>query len=349
MKEVNALKNKKDCDLQNMTCIKRIFLAWALLFQSETYGTSLCLSIEAGLDKMCARAIHSDKDCTTTQSDIVAWHPDSCVLNKGDEVAPEILALTNGADVPASIYQKYSAEKIAISLIYRYFQKIERPQIKKIDLLKPSYDVFGQTESIIAFSSKNIDSIIKNGFLNQFTLGTKPRYENYMQNRVLTENYLSGVNLSATFEIGSTPENLVRPKYAHGIFRSAGTARIRNYLDFSYGDTYAVLKDSVKKRTTLTNYDSLAGVVSQIPNFKVISMYQSSNKFEFPALQSYYETQIWGPVAITDVAYFLIGCSRNESDSQIADALNRMSINVPVYKCKMLKENGVTRPVPVHY
>jgi hypothetical protein len=54
-----------------------------------------------------------------------------------------------------------------------------------------------------------------------------------------------------------------------------------------------------------------------------------------------------GPVGMNDVAYFLTGCLSGEVDQQLIDGIERASIGVPVYKCKMSKEDGVTRPVPI--
>jgi hypothetical protein len=72
---------------------------------------------------MCVRQVQQDSECEKISKDTVALNASSCVLQRGDEVMPEILVLANDAELPASIYQQYPAVKIAISLIYRYFQK----------------------------------------------------------------------------------------------------------------------------------------------------------------------------------------------------------------------------------
>ncbi len=325
---------------------KIVLLFMVLLGASFAQGEPLCLSISEGLDRMCARDVAADLSCARVPKSL-AWIADSCVIQQGDEVIPEVINLENGQAVAESIYEKYDASKIATSLIYRYFQKVERPKISEADVRRPSYPLYQQAESVLAFDSKYIDSIIENGFLNQFVTNNRPRKDGYMDRRVSTENFLSRLQLSQSYKLGNYPINHVRPKYAYGVFKSAQQAQVRNSINANYGGTFAVLKDSLKKRMTLTNMDSLAGHVLNDSGFSQVSLYFQSSRFSFPPSTGYYETQIWGEIRISDVSYFLSGCFGEKPDHKLLDALVQHKIDVPVYSCKLSFENGVYRLVPM--
>lgn len=327
---------------------KMALIFTVVLGASFAQAEPLCLTIVEGLDRMCARDLVADANCAQ-QPKTLAWVADSCVIHQGDEVSPEIINLENGQAVAEEIYEKYEASKIATSLIYRYFQKVERPKISEADVRRPSYPLYQQADSVLAFDSKYIESIIENGFLNQFVTNNRPRKDGYMDRRVSTENFLSRLQLSQSYKLGNYPINHVRPKYAYGIFKSVQKTQVYNSVNASYGGTFAVLKDSLKKRMTLTNMDSLAGHVLNDRGLSQVSMYFQSSQFRFPPSVGYYETQVWGEIKITDVSYFLSGCFGEAVDQRLIDALAARKISVPVYRCKLSLESGLYRPMPIKH
>nr|WP_295901154.1 hypothetical protein [uncultured Bdellovibrio sp.] len=295
---------------------------------------------------MCSREKSQDQACQSSSLNLFAWKKESCVINNGNEVIREIFELGDDALIPQDLFAKYSSEQIATTLIYRYFQKHERPHFKESDVINPGFDVYSQGQSVLAFSTRHINSIIKNGLLNQFVSGTRPRRENYLDMRVAAEASLATLKLSEGYSMGDLPINHVRPKYAYFSVKPTGAAFVRNSFSASYGDTMAVLKDSLKKRTTLTNTDSLAGHVTKNNSMRKMSFYHLAENFSFPSVGTYYEAQIWGPISIHDVAYFLADCFNTNSKAELIEALEQAGVKVPVYSCKMVYSNGASYPTP---
>ena len=329
-----------------------IQLFWVTLALAK----SVCLSLDAGLDKMCARDTSIDQTCQnqSSQKDFVGWRQESCVLQTGQEVIPEIINLNNNAVVPADIYQRYSADKIATSLVFRYFQKVERSKMNKQDVLHPSYDVYKNFKTVIAFNSSRISQIIDSGFLNQHRTGhSAGNLDGNARN--IAENNMLQIILEDSYKPGDSVPNNVRPKYSFMFLEKpvekADPWNSRQnggpYVNSQYGNVYAVLDTSLKQRSTITNNDSL-GIFNPRWGYPGVFMtfYNLSATFSFSLTNNYNETQIWGPVPFSKVRYLLADCTGVDLSSVLIEKLSSKKLQTPVYSCSRDTSTGVFRLVP---
>jgi hypothetical protein len=209
------------------------------------------------------------------------------------------------------------------------------------------------------FHSQNFDKIIKNGFLNQHQTGTSGGLvgEEIPQRRAHAEDSILGLKIEKTYNAELTnPWHELRPKYAYYTLPNYSASMDAQTYTWRYGDTIAVLKRNILKRTTFSNGDSLDALHA----FK-IHRGESGNDVRFHSSSSvlapetsfrsnsYYEAQVWGKITITDVDYFLVNCLGNtdnfattEWPMLIAAKLKENGTRVPIYRCLQVdkKEGG---------
>jgi len=334
-------------------CLVITLLAFALFGLSSSAafaGDVVCLSVEEGLDRVCARDIARDSSCGGKGR--IAWRGESCLKSHPGDILPEITGLDSGAVLPIQLLRSEYLEKVAISLNYRFFQRYERPKITNEDVLKQGYDLWMNANPQLNFDARYLESTIVSGFLNQHQTGSSSVfYAPEIRERI--ENSLADVLLEPTYTTDrKAVVHELRPKYAYGTFKSFHPGLTTYLPRGGYGNVLAVFKDEVKKRISLTSGDSLnmglgstnfwydpttgtSFKLDQTANGRRISLYYLKKDFNFPKRTgNYYEMQIFGPLKIEHVAYFLVNCPdfAPEGDA-IIEVLRNAGITIPVYQC----------------
>ncbi len=160
--------------------------------------------------------------------------------------------------------------------------------------VRAAIELRSESEIQLAFRSRNLDSVIENGFLNIHQIKNESRAAE-LPIRLQVEDVLAGQKIPPT-DIGLS----IRPKSAYLGFKK----KIAGYrYGCCYGDIVAVFDSpEVKSRTTYTPFDSLRA--STYGDAKTLN-----DRFdEIPNFEGYWEAQIWGPISVTDVSYFLVNC-----------------------------------------
>ena len=254
----------------------------------------------------------------------------------GLNLIEELSNTVKGAIIPYELYEEYSSEDIATSLVLSKHLQHEPKGVKDY-----KYDFLNDTTITMAFDSKWISAIIRKGYLNQHRSGqsngalTKSR-------RATLEDSMIGARLEDSYNsIGQKVHN-VRPKYAFlNLTKQTAKTGFNEFLG-QYGNVYAVFSKNVKVRSTFTAGDSLnigAGFDENHTFF-----YKSDSHIKHT--NHYFEAQVWGELTIKNVEYFLINCSHvsNISSEQIK-ALQ--ATKVPVYDCSTKKKSGGSYPYSV--
>lgn len=312
-----------------------------LLQRAKTWNTSptACLAMKEALDRVCARRPSKDPTCPT---DTLAYHRESCLIGEKNDLIQEVVQLPNASFIPKEIYQKYEPEKIALSLIYRRFQTVDRPKITSEKLAKPSFLLYEDAEPLMAFGAGNLSAIIQKGFLNQHQTRTTGGSRN-LDNRQSTENRFFQLALEqAWVDDSNSIVNFLRPKYAFGHYKKSYPG-LTHEFHYQYGNVHVAFKNVVKKRTTITNSDSLGFTGVYVETF-----FQPDPKdmLDRSTGQYYREAQIWGRLTIQDVAYFLVDCI-NPSGDGVISTLKAANLDIPVYSCQLDKQNGWQSVKPV--
>lgn len=311
--------------------------AAALLLSVSAGAASVCLTPTVALDRMCARNAAYDLECAPGEK---GWDRESCVAGNAGDVLPEILDLDDGAVLPKGFVTSKNAELVARTIVYRHFQRVERPTIDELDLTVPDYNLYANAAPMMAFKEKWLEAILQNGFLNLHqtgrTLGAHlPRV------RAELEDRLSSLRLEKNYSADAKSAlHFLRPKYAYVNFSVEGEGLSPRLLDL-YGDILAVFNNDVKKRTMFSNGDSLE-LSSNDEGQGAIptqTFYNSRARTEFALRGPYYEAQIWGPLTFKDVKYILWGCFNKRSPKKLIEALRRHHLQTSVYEC-VKESNG---------
>jgi hypothetical protein len=315
-----------------------------------TADQAYCLSIKDGLDKMCARDAKTDDKCSSKQ--LLSWFKDSCVNPTGKEVISEIVNLRDKDVIPPEIFQKYPAEKIGRSLVYRDFQNRTRKQMTDDDLIHMKSDPYHDLLITMAFSDVLSAEIFKHGFLNQHQIPGHTNGWDNPQGRAQYEDTFLNVTIEKEYSTNSPMrlENLVRPKYSF-LLSLENFPSVRSTTIAQYGNSFAVFKDEVKKRSTWTSEDSLVLAVKD--RFAIQNFYLPMEKIPSFKGPGYSEAQIWGPATLADVKYFLVGCYGNQIDNlltaaeayRVANKLDKFP--VPIYSCMIEQASDITILKPV--
>lgn len=311
--------------------------AAVMLFSLAAQASSVCLTLEQGLDRMCARDAAYDLNCEPGER---GWSRESCVAWNPGDVLPEILNLEDGTALPQGFVTVKNAALVARTIVYRHFQRVERPSMDELDLIIPDYNLYANAAPMMAFKEKWLEAILQNGFLNlhqtRRTLGA-----NLPNERAELENRLSGLTLEKKYSAApKSALNLLRPKYAYVNFAVESEGLSPRLID-QYGDILVVFDDEVKKRSLFSNGDSLelsSNDEGQGP-IPAQTFYNSRARTDFALRGPYYEAQIWGPLTFHDVKYVLWGCFNERSPKVLLAALRRHHLQTPVYKC-VKESNG---------
>lgn len=242
--------------------------------------------------------------------------------------------MADGATVPPSVFSKYSARVIAASLVERFHERNEAH-----GAARPAYDYMRDTMIQMRFKQEYIGSIITRGFLNQHITGTTQGYKGG-ETRAQVEDDLIGVHLESTYQGGNDAVNTVRPKYAFLAFPADDSdGDYASQFLSAYGSVIAVFKSSVKSRATFTSADSLNRDTDDSISLTPGAI-RAHSFFDRPAAavprfagdDNYWEAQIWGPLTIQDVAYFLVNCDGEEAITDENLTLLKTT-KIPVFNC----------------
>jgi hypothetical protein len=245
---------------------------------------------------------------------------------------PEIAEIEDHQIIPPHLYEKYDGLQLAKSVIGRIRERELKPNCQSFDY---------RNNSIIQmrFSAAHIASLPTSGFLNVHQIRNQSiqKQENARQ-RDLVESSLARVrfeNLPYVYQ-PDKESNFLRPKYAYMGFRQDfGYNKSSDFFD--YGNVVAVFKDEVKDRATFSVTDSLAHWASQgvVHNYS----FDYCETAELRRTGPYWETQIFGPLTLDDVEYFMVNCPHTErlvnknQISQLKGLKNNFGKSLEVFAC----------------
>lgn len=345
---------------------KNILIVFSVLVFSTISNASpnhICLTVKEGLDKICSRDYQSDSFCSASTS---AYNVDSCLrkafhpLEKITSIPYKILspctgffcpseeeALEEFAPIPVDIFKENSTTDIAKSFIIRHFNARER-NVNFQDSHLSKASLYLDTKIVMEVPLNILHKIRKDGFLNTHQTNTSSAWKDLKWRKLREQLFfrikLPSKNLSKRLK--KKIDELL-PKYAYVI----PSLNAEEYLGKSpmsgYADTLVIFKNSIKKRSTITNGDSLFGIGSAgllaFDNSKYIlpplTFYATNftsgnypNEF-LERTESYIEAQIWGKLTMTDVDYIILGCYKDLSDESLRYALKSIPEEIPVYSC----------------
>lgn len=241
-----------------------------------------------------------------------------------------IQELGENQQIPEAIYDQYSIDDIGSAIV----QRIKKQEVKHHeDFLSGSrkIDFKNDTDIILFFWSKNIDSIAKNGFLNQHeTTDSVGTYNPAL--RITAEDNYTGLQMGQ-----STPAKKMRPKSAFLNIRSDIDLDSRpSNLLYHYGNIGAVMKSTTKEKSIWTIFPSLA--IGEEGVSRTAPLLQKRGTFERDSIpitgrsSACYEAVIYGKLGIEDVDYFFAGEKEN---------LNQLkALGKPIYLIKVVTRNN---------
>lgn len=237
---------------------------------------------------------------------------------------PEIQCLSKCDEITDNIFHQYPINTIAENLVYWH----------QNHHLGGRTDLTENTELQIWFPEGKVPAILKSGFRNIYQ--TKERSDTTRSRRAAIEYNMIGIPIESAKRVSTMKLRVNRlplfPKYS--ILDVHTEKNIGNFevSGDTYGQIAAVLKGSVKRRTTWTPNDSYDTGTYEVESLK--------KGFFIPGESSYYfEGQIWGDLSLSDVEYFMV--SHNVSTL----TLKRLKkTNLPIYKWKNIPNfHGRTR------
>lgn len=184
----------------------------------------------------------------------------------------------------------------------------------------------------VRVQEKDFDSVFEKGLLTQFDTGTSGGMFNPNKRKIAESSIMN-----APIDL----ENHKRPRYG---YLDVGNEKI--YGEAIYGDIQLVMKDDVKKRSTMTVGNSLdatvvGGRIKASPLLKpsAASVSENDSRFMVTAVENshpsnwleygfnYFEVQIQGPVTMKDVSKVILHKNSGLSDD-MWDKLEQMGIEV---------------------
>jgi hypothetical protein len=249
---------------------------------------------------------------------------------KAPVLVPEILALKDGETIPRELYDKYSANQIAQTIVAR----VHREREKNENASHTDYDFRKNGAIQIVFHEKYFDSIREKCFLNEFQVD-HPRDSAYQQRRLLVEDQVAGLKLEETFDPDrGNVIHKVRPKYAYlGLLKAHPSLKGHIKEDFYYGTVVAVFKDHVKDRATFTPENTF-NAANDVHTFSY-----RPRKVGPMGRDGYWEAQVWGDLCLSDVDHFIVDCRKGRPSSpEFVQKLQ--TVGPPVYKCDANRTPG---------
>lgn len=231
------------------------------------------------------------------------------VASKVATLAERQAPLSKRSYITPEEYRKFTSRELAEKLMQKIHLGCDEQRGEKTG---PT--IGDQSDIMMYVPSGVLDSVAKYGFQNQHVTRTSKGC-NCRENRWGQENILSGTLHS----YGSKAKDVL-PKYSalnvrnKEFYYSAGSGAASEY-----GDVIFVFKEEVKKRSSWTQADSLgAGPFRGSPLVNTFG-FKEKQPAKFKC-GGYCETQIWGELDLSDVAYAIVN-----------------TINVP----EALKKNGI--------
>jgi hypothetical protein len=169
-----------------------------------------------------------------------------------------------------------------------------------------------------------------------------------LESRAEVEDHLTALKIEAHYQAAgkldlTSGPNLLRPKYTYIAATKRLPMNISPIYNPRYGNVIAVLDDSLKKRMTFTNGDSLNTNTSDTRRVHTLSYLASELDFSTLGESGYYlEGQIWGPVKSTDINYILVNCPGLDGIGK--DGIERLAKAFPqsaIYSCEADTGAGV--------
>ena len=245
------------------------------------------------------------------------------------EGIPEIMKLSAGGVVPASVYGKYDSIMIGQALI-RFIQQSREKNNSSVS--KPAYDFYRDTRILMAINSDLFEKIKTNGFLNQHQTNTSKGTLSQSM-RFDAENTFLGINLENPYGAGGSAVNKVRPKYSYLVLDAPHDGMGDSSITGQYGNIFFKFKESVKSRSTFTPGDSLyLKVITGLPYGGVQTFNYRSSSVLTMKVANYWETQIWGELKLSDVEYVLVNCPAF-SPLSTGQIQNIKTEKLKVYQC----------------
>lgn len=324
----------------------RLFIILSTVTLTSLAHGFVCLSVQDGIRQVCVREKNLDSSCAF-KDDQFAWDKKSCLFNSSEDRIMDILRLEELELIPKTVYEKHSSQKIAQNLIAKYFFNYDKPTKSK-DLLDSDFDIYHSTSIIMAVKSEYLSAMLEQGFLNQHQTGkSSGQYKPY-QRRVVEELLIQTSISSRDNQEYEDKINEIRPKYAYLIFDKEKTGIDKSFMSNQYGNLLIRFKDSVKKRSTFTNADSLDYALQRkgpeqydLQNYKIHTFYYQTENLNLKRLSGYYEAQIWGPLQKEDIDYILVDCFEGVSSdkSAVIAELKSKNLKIPVYSCASIKND----------
>lgn len=276
------------------------------------------------------------------------------VLIKRDEVGraliPEIVNLkADGGPIPSKVFTKYSPNEIAESIVHLIQKRDIDPRTLSSGLgfarfESIPYDLTHDSEIHIYFGNRprffkrdsTIDRIIKHGILNQHQTGTSNGHLAQRVRAQIEDGFIGNPMEKVYSDDPTSPIHAIRPKYGILSFSPDKEHPIVSFRPDAYGELTAVLKDSVKIRTTYTPFDSKNRMALRVASYQGPGLVHSltSQALFAEARESrqvdYVEAQVWGPISIADIKEFLVPPGVDPSTLE-----NLMKTGVPVYQYKV--------------
>ncbi len=255
-----------------------------------------------------APAVHADT-LTCSKVFLTSQNLETHAQTLNPELVRSVMELADNEELSQQIYDNYSVNDIATAINKRIAQ--HEQEAGPIFTLENGYvpiDLKSETEIIMFFWNNNFDSILRKGFLNQHQSGkSKGSFNPDM--RVRIEDSFTGLKLGTS---ESTAQ--LRPKYA--FLNILGTANLHEKKfdpTLQYGNIGAVLKNTVKERSTWTSGDSLINYRrgraydhDAQTGLTFRGTFERNSLPNFSWDHNYYEAQIYGEVDMNDVEYFLV-------------------------------------------
>ncbi len=236
-----------------------------------------------------------------------------------------------------------SAIQMAESMVKRRAALgVTNDTVSKKELFKGSEFLFSQnTIPMLFFKSSSLNSILKDGFLNQYQTNTSAGTLNF-DKRFETESALMGLEFSAQSDSQKEYLNFLLPKYSYLAMKFGKEKEKKFFIDGyseQYGNVGAVLKPEVMARSTWTLSDSLQSYFrAKEPSpfdkdvfAKIFHIYTFLKQptVELKMSGGYMEAQTWGPLTKDDIHYFVLS-SGAAKDKQTLKEFSETKI--PLYK-----------------
>lgn len=255
-------------------------------------------------------------------------------LAERDSNLQEIIrALGDGEEIPEATYSAYSTEEIGRAIVDRVRKREVRLQNNQLGRFR-NVNMNSEADLILFFKRHDLESIYRNGFLNQHETGKSGGGFDPARRR-LAEDKFTGLRL------GQTREALkLRPKSAFlNIRQQTDLAEKRIFPDRMYGEIGAVMRNEIKSRALWISGDSVgfSEIASGLSPSDIEWLRNQGtffrNKLPVESYdRTYYEAVIYGSLSISDVDYFIV------RDQETASVL--MRLGRPVYLFRETKING---------